>query len=181
MAKVKLTDKHMAAAHSFVRSPSHTPTDWLIACQAAGFSRAPSFERDTSQEAIRRATAELQAELAAEPESADSELLALEALLSEPNPSWPDLAVFARKVMGKIAVGSVTATPGQVTSLREIVARAEGKIGQAVEEDSGEIVHVVILPPIDSRMGPVIDLGKIAETDDEDLIPGLTLRQAMTR
>jgi hypothetical protein len=164
--------KHREAARLYLYGPPEIRGKWNECARQAGFTRIPRLDSKVMVVALDESEQD---------SPIDSDLAKLDELLASGNPSWPDLAAFAKRVMGKVALGLVDASPGQVASLREIVARAEGKIGQLLEETDDDVVHVVVLPAIDTNMGPVIDIDSLGATDDEETIPGLTLRQAMAK
>lgn len=112
------------------------------------------------------------------PPPEDADVLALQEM-TEAGGSWAEMAPLARRIMGKVGSGKIAASAQQVNALKEMIARAEGKVGQEKEEVDTGVVRVVLLPTINRGMGPVIDLGTVEDVDPGDTIPGLTLRQAV--
>jgi len=181
---VNVTEKHLRAAHLYYEGAT-----WIDACKVAGFRRILNISSDTCQAAIalHRKTVEPPDE--AETLSPDiqppldPDLVALEELMGEDDPSWEEMAKYARKALVKIATGKLKAGAAQVASIKEIIARDEGKVGQVADVDTSEsdIVKVVFLPVVDHAMGPIVHLGEVTDIDPGDQIPGLTIRQAVEK
>ena len=192
------TPRHRQAAWLYLAGPAGYRGRWRESAKKAGFVRVPSLETDLMQLALQEVkTSLVQGGMTAEDISDDMEMLsigiqeeekkkqepdedmlAIEREMLEGEGSWEQMARHAMRVIAKIGSGRLEASSQQVSILKEIVARAEGKVGQKQEGDGEEeMVKVVLLPTIDTKMGPVVDLGEFSEIDPGDAIPGLILRQ----
>jgi len=129
--------RHVRAAQLFLFGPPRFKGNWVAACLEAGFKRAPDIENHTSQMALEKAR-----NIGLDVDPVDDRLQAL----LDGDISWTEASDVARQVMLSIAAGAVRASPGQVAALKEIVARAEGKIGQTKEEERP--MGVLILPSL---------------------------------
>lgn len=193
-------ERHYTMARLYLVGPEGVKGHFERAARQAGFKRLPNRDSDTVNQVVEEVTLELlnqgyeledmaawdevlspKVQSAAEAVQPDEDAKALEELMAE-GATWEEMAPYARKMLGKIGTGRISASAQQVASLKEIIARAEGKVGQQKEEEGEErLVKVVLLPTIDAEMGPVIDLGEVQDVDPGDTIPGLTLRQAAER
>lgn len=177
------SEKHLKAARYFLAGPMGIRGNWRLACKEAGFTRVPDQKRAMMQSSLAIVQEQLEVESShsqgAQPAATDADMQLLAEL--QDSDSWADMAPVARRVMAKIATGLLEASPGQVVSLKEIIARAEGKIGQSTDADA-DAVHVIILPTMDKQgSGKVVNLGRISDVGEDDTIPGVTLREAMKR
>lgn len=187
---IQATERHMQAVHLYTVNES----SWRDACKQAGFKRVPDINGDRVQKAFRLyaentktrspnldSAPDLETPHLVDPPK-DADLEELERL-TDADASWQQLAPLAKRVLGKIGLGSITATAQQVASLKEILTRAEGRAGQHLDtsEQDGNVVKLVVLPAIDTEAGPLIDLGEVAELDRGDAIPGLSIRHAVEK
>lgn len=148
MPRIKVQERHLEAARLYLSGPPGLQGNWRASCHRAGFERAPALDNETSQEALEQVKA-------AESEP-DEDLERLEALLESANPSWEELALVARKVLGKIGAGMISPNQGQVSSLKEIIQRAEGRVGS--QGGGEELAGIVVLPALVDQEGvPYLD------------------------
>lgn len=134
--RVKPTKRHLEAARLFLAGSKKTRGHWLAACKEAGFERVPDQYSATCQAAMRKAQ---DAGLLVDDET-NAELAKLESM------DWEEAAPVARKMLLRIASGFEDADSSQVQALKEIIARAEGRIGQA--QTSDRPIGVVVLPAL---------------------------------
>jgi hypothetical protein len=76
---------------------------------------------------------------------------------------WSEAAPVARKALLGIARGGVKASQGQIQALKEIIARAEGRVGTIASDDERPI-GIVVLPMLRNEEG-IPWMG--ADPDDE--------------
>ena len=119
-----------------------------------GFERTPQRESKAVQEALSKARMPING--IQEPKTIDGDQLALGNLLAEEHdPNWTELARLSKRVLAKISAGILESNQGQVSALKEVIGRAEGRIG-ADAEDKEEKTHILILPTEDSGQGPSV-------------------------
>ena len=140
MSKDNVQPRHLEAARLYLVGPTGVRANWRRACEVAGFNRVPSLESKVVLAALAKERANTEI-------IPDPDMVMLENLLSG-DPTWEEIAVYARRVMVKIGTGLIKANSGQVTALKETIARAEGRIGQEKDLTEEEVLGVVILPVI---------------------------------
>ena len=135
--------------------------DFKNIAREVGFERTPQRESKAVQEALSKALLNSSAENAfngqvEEPRTVDEDQKALANLLAEEHdPNWTELARLSKRVLAKISAGILTTNQGQVSALKEVIGRAEGRIG-ADAEDKEEKTHILILPTEDDGSGPSV-------------------------
>ena len=156
--RVKPSERHLEAAFLYLKGPPALRGRWKQCCWKVGFERSPSINNARTQKAFEIVEAGMHRpggdvhDLEAAQASAKKELQEdLEELL-ERNASWKELAPVARRYLAKIGSGEIEASQGQVMSLREIVNRGEGRVGQG-DEDKDKPVGVVVLPALVDQKG----------------------------
>ena len=176
------TKRHIQAARYYLTPDDECYGDWLAATQRAGFSNSIGLQNERSQAAIAQVKRALGIETDPAPmrPEDDPDLKALFESMGS-SQDWQSMAPIARRVLGRIATGRLVASTAQVASIKEIITRAEGKAGTNIGAGVDDIVRVVLLPTIDTQMGPRIDLGEVDTVDPGDQVPGLTLREAAQR
>lgn len=182
-----ITPKHRAFARLYLE-PGPYQGNWAGACKQAGFLKAlarsktamRAIEEHANKHGLDIGQKDVRAPDASTPDDLGNTLDPDMALISAmpDDADWEDMAKVARRVMRKSLANKLQLSTAQVAVIKEIIGRAEGRIGQERErtDDSG-LVRVVILPVRDTNMGPVIDVGDEEEIDPGDTIPGLTIRQ----
>lgn len=145
--ELKPDERHWKAAELYLSGPSGVRGNWKAACREAGFKRTPGIDNKTSQHVIE--------ETRNSKAGVDDALLELEMLLETGEPEWDEVAPVARKVLTKIGAGLIEADSGQISALKEMIARAEGRVGS---EGAGGPQGVVVLPAlVDQDRLPYVD------------------------
>lgn len=146
----ELDDRVLEAARLYLYGPPYIRDNWDASCKKAGYERTPPLDARKSQDALAQVRTE-------PPPGVEEDLAELEKLLSgDGDVSWEEMAPIARKFLGKIGAGHVQANQGQIQSLKEIIARAEGRIGAQVQDDAP--LGVVVLPAqVESGTLPYVD------------------------
>ncbi len=153
-------DRYQELAEKFLAS-NGSDIDFGRIAREVGFERTPQRQSKAVNEALSKALVDLSREADVgdgihEPITVDEDQLALANLLaSEHDPNWTELARLSKRVLSKIAAGILESETGQVSALKEVIGRAEGRIG-AEAEDKDEKVHILILPVEDSGEGPSV-------------------------
>lgn len=182
-----LEERHLDFARRYLDPKSDTYGRWRPSSDAAGFERVVRQDSAKIKLALEHVADELDVPLAHPKAGGAPPLDPDMARLAEMGDSadWEEMAVLAKRVMRKVLANQVELSTAQVNVIKEIIGRAEGKIGQAkdaVDDGLGpQVVKVVILPVIDYGMGPVVDLGEVGDMDPGEIIPGLTIRDAAVR
>ncbi len=146
-------DRYQELAERFLAS-NGSDHDFKAIAQAVGFERTPQRESKAVQEALSKAR--VSDNTMVEPHTIDEDQLALANLLAEErDPNWTELARLSKRVLAKVAAGILESEAGQVSALKEVIGRAEGRIG-ADREDQEEKNHILILPVEDSGEGPSV-------------------------
>ena len=180
-------DRHYLAMHHYLHGEENVRGKWRAACWRAGFSRPPKLGSKAMTFVEPRVRAGLlpgnrpliidgqhlgplavrEGSSASEPENElDAEM---QAILERPEDAlasahWDDLAPLARRYLARIAAGRAEASSGQVVALKEIIGRAEGKVGQQQHQDRPQgilvlpaLVDQVRIPYIAVEEGEVFD------------------------
>jgi hypothetical protein len=90
----------------------------------------------------------------------------MEDLLAEDG-RWEDIAPLARRFLAMIGTGRVDASASQVTALKEIIGRAEGRVGQQRADEKP--LGILVLPALvgaDSFPFVALDEGDVLELSD---------------
>jgi len=132
--------RHLEAARLYLAGPTGVRNNWPEACKRVGFKRVPGLKSKVIQKALVKEGANIDT-------VPDSDMVQLEQMLAG-DPTWEELSRVSRKVMVKIGTGVIQANAGQVTALKETIARAEGRVGQDKDEKEEEVIGVVVLPAI---------------------------------
>lgn len=142
--------------------------NWDACAKAARFQRVPDKNNNLSRNALKKAERwvgdwrELDADTSP---VRDNDLEELERLVTLQDPDWDELAVLAKRLLVKVGAGILPETSAyQVTALKEIIARAEGRVGQKKEKVKEELAGLVILPVLtlpDESMVTVVELEEI--------------------
>lgn len=128
-------DKAKIMAFMYVHGPEGVRGSWDNAAKAAGYVRPPRPDSQNVWQLIKE-------------QSGNPDNNPIAQLLAEAEGlSWPELAERIRPIMVQIAAGKIWATSQQVTMLKEIATRGEGKAG-ATKEVEDRITAVVVLPAL---------------------------------
>lgn len=149
MPRGRYTKRHKEAARLYLMGPEGIRSDWAEACREAGFTRVPDIEGVAVQAAFAdwKREGENTPSVADVPKPPDDDAVALERLLEVENPDWDELARLAKRVLVKIGTGLMgDSSSYQVTALKEIIARAEGRVGQKKEDVEHVFLGLVVLP-----------------------------------
>ena len=101
------------------------------------------------------------------PPPPDQDVLELDRMLStQSDPDWKVVAPVAKRILTKVGIGKIKGSATQVSALKEIILRAEGRLGVTKpEDDDAQVVHVICLPYLDNpEPGKILDLGDIEES-----------------
>ncbi len=153
-------DRYQELAEKFLAS-NGSDQDFSRIAREVGFERTPQKNSKAVNEALSKALVDQSAEngfggQVQEPPTVDEDQLALGNLLAEEHdPNWTELARLSKRVLAKISAGIIRSNQGQVSALKEVIGRAEGRIG-ADREDQDEKTHILILPVEDSGEGPSV-------------------------
>lgn len=172
----KTEDRHWEACRLYLQGPQGLKGRWRACCLKVGFQRIPALNSKTVQYCLERVRDRIAVEGEIEPYvdwgeeeavgEAKGDLEELESFLTgDSDLSWDSALPLARKVLARIATGRVEASQGQVQALKEIVARAEGKIGAKASE--GQPVGVVLLPALKDEKGLVSVEGEAGDSVEE--------------
>ena len=150
-------DRYQDLAEKFLQS-NGSDHDFSRIAREVGFERTPQRHSKAVTQALSKAQVPDNGSGTGihEPITIDEDQLALANLLaSEHDPNWTELARLSKRVLAKIAAGILESEAGQVSALKEVIGRAEGRIG-ADKEDQEEKTHILILPVEDSGQGPSV-------------------------
>lgn len=131
------TERHLEAARLFLAGGRDTKGKWEASARKAGFERVPNKASGVMEKAFHK--------VRDSGRLVDEETVELANRLSLED-GWEGAAVQARKMLFNIGAGFEEATAGQVTALKEIIARAEGKVGQVASSERP--MGVLILPAL---------------------------------
>ncbi|KKN39749.1 hypothetical protein LCGC14_0740280 [marine sediment metagenome] len=161
-AEVHPTDRYFILAQKFLAS-NQSDVDWKIISREVGFDRTPQRDSKAVLEAMAKARMleDTPIDLGDDGKpSLDEDQIRLNMLLSqEDDPNWLDLAKLARRVLAKIGSGLISSGAGQVAALKEVIARAEGRVGADAESEEN-VEHILILPVQDTEDGPTVIVPK---------------------
>jgi hypothetical protein len=135
--------------------------DFGRVAREVGFERCPKRDSKAVTEAMSKAllsktTGNGFGGQVEEPPTVDEDQSSLANLLAEEHdPNWTELARLSKRILAKISAGIIRSNQGQVSALKEVIGRAEGRIG-ADAEDKEEKTHILILPTEDSGQGPSV-------------------------
>jgi len=139
--------RYQELAEKFLAS-NQSDHDFKTIAREVGFERVPKKDSKAVLAALEQARVPQ--------EELDPDTIKLNELLAnEDDPDWQDLNRLSKRVLAKIGTGIIKSTTGQVAALKEIIARAEGRIG-AENEEGDDKTHVLILPVEDTGEGPSV-------------------------
>jgi len=142
-------DRYQKLAERFLET-NGSDSDFKRIAGEVGFERCPQRNSKAVTQALSKALVPMPfGSKIEEPPTIDEDQLALANLLAEDHdPNWTELARLSKRVLAKVAAGILESEPGQVSALKEVIGRAEGRIG-ADAEDKEEKTHILILPKED--------------------------------
>jgi hypothetical protein len=158
-SKIRPSQKHLDAARYYLYGPEGIKGRWNAAAKSAGYERTPSMDTDIMELAFEEVRAE---HMRREGPTQDQVVKELEQLLSGAF-SWEEAAPIAQRVLVQIGAGLVPASAGQVSALKEMVSRAEGRVGDRATGDRP--VGVVVLPAlVDQDSLPYVDATELEDS-----------------
>ena len=138
-------DRYQELAERFLDS-NQSDHDFKAIASHVGFERTPQRDSKAVQDAINKARVSQGNGQLVEPNTVDEDQKALATLLDlEHDPNWTELARLSKRILSKSSAGILKGNQGQVSALKEIIGRAEGRIGSDAEEKD-EKTHILILP-----------------------------------
>ena len=149
MASRGTTDKHVEMARHFLFGQPGIKGDWREAASAAGFTgRSPNRTSEAMQVALNLVKKEAEQGLVDTMQRPDPDMDRMTDLVASDDPPWTEIAVLAKRVLARIAAGKTEANANQVAAIKEIIGRAEGRIGQKSEVETDAKSFVVVLPAL---------------------------------